>query len=411
MPEPTPRPSIATDEYAERRKKLRRSLKGSVGVVFAGAHDGSLHAEFRPHPHFEYLTGIVDEPGAVLVLDPSSPVEARTEMLFLRPLDPEVEKWDGYRLEIGAALRERTGLKAVFRTSNLPRFLGEAARRSRSLACLHPLANHDQPISPDLEIFRKLAERIPGTSIGDCSEEIAKLRSVKSRGEVAMIQRAADITGKGLEAVMQAIRPGMSEFDVQEVLEHAFRTNGSRGPAFGTIVGSGINSTVLHYKANCGPIEDGDLVCIDSGAAFGGYGADVTRTIPANGTFTERQREIYEIVLKAMNAAIKAVKPGVTIAEIDKAARAIIVRAGYGDFFIHGIGHHLGLETHDVTPDGPLAEGAVVTIEPGIYLPDEKLGVRIEDDLVVTKTGSKNLTAGIPKTVAAIEKAMQRGGA
>jgi len=402
-------PTIPLSDHAARRRRLRTALKKSVAIVFAGEHDAHLPTYYRPHPHFEYLTGLVNEPGAILVLDPGAPTEARRDLLFLRPLNPELEKWDGYRTEVSQALRDETGFKAVFRTTHFPRFLNDAVRRTPSLACVHALAAYDQPVSPDLEIFRKLQERIPGVEIRDATDEMARLRSVKSPAEVAMIQRAADITAAGFAAVMRSTRPGQSEFDLQETLEHAYRTNGSRGPAFGTIAGSGLNSTVLHYKDNDAVVKDGDLICLDSGAAFGGYGADVTRTIPANGRFTDRQAEIYSIVLRAMNAAIKAVKPGVPIAKIDQVARAIIIKAGYGDSFIHGIGHHLGLETHDVSPEGDLKEGAVITIEPGIYLPDEALGVRIEDDVVVTRTGCRNLTAKIPKSVQAIEKAMAEG--
>jgi Xaa-Pro aminopeptidase len=401
-------PGITHAEHARRRKKLLTALRKSVGVIFAGDHAVDLETEFRPHPHFEYLTGVVDEPGAVLVLDPGAPVAARREMLFLEPLNPEVEKWDGYRLEVSQALRDGTGFKAIFRTLSLPRFLLEAARRSGSLACLHPIANHEQPVSPDLALFRKVAERLPGAEIIDRTDEVPKLRAVKSAAEVKMIDRAIEITRLGFIAAGGALKPGRSEFDVQEALEHAYRDNGSRGPAFGSIVGAGVNSTVLHYRANRETIGRSDVVCIDSGAGFGGYGADITRTFPANGRFTKRQREIYDIVLKAMNAAIRAVKPGAKINDLDRVARAIIVKAGYGDYFIHGIGHHLGLETHDTAPDAPLREGNVITVEPGIYIPDEAIGVRIEDDVLVTKTGNRNLSAKIPKTAAAVEK-MVRG--
>ena len=160
---------------------------------------------------------------------------------------------------------------------------------------------------------------------------------------------------------------------------------------------------MLHYRANDATLAKGDVVCIDSGASYGGYGADITRTLPVGGVFSARQREIYDLVLKAEMAAIKTVKAGATFAAIDKAARSVIGRAGYADAFIHGIGHHLGLETHDVTPSGPLPEHAVITIEPGIYLPDEKIGVRIEDDVVVTKTGCRNLSQRIPKKASEIE--------
>ncbi len=399
-------PVIAHAEFAKRRDALRRKLKNAVGVVFAGEYDSHSDTPFEPHPHFVYLTGVTDEPGAVVVLDPLSPVKARQDMLFLRPLNPEVEKWDGYRLEIGKQLRDRVGFKAVFRLGQLPRFLGEAARRAGTCACLHPLAQYDQPVSPDLGIFQKLAERIPGLSIVDQSETIASMRAVKSSAEVAMIQKAVDVTARGFDTVIRSISPGMNEFAVQETIEHAFRANGARQTSFSTIAGSGVNSTVLHYRANDQQLEDGELVLIDAGAVYGGYRGDITRTYPVNGTFTDRQREIYEIVLRAEEAAIKAAKPGMRMAELDKVARDIINKAGYGDSFIHGLGHHLGLETHDVTPDEPLKAGAVITIEPGIYLPDEKIGVRIEDDVLITSRGSRNLSKAIPKRVTDIERIM-----
>jgi Xaa-Pro aminopeptidase len=399
-------PSISLSEYGERRKAVGAALKRSIGLVFAGEIEDPLHDTFRPHPHFEYLTGVVDEPGAVLLIDPSHPVAARREVLFLRPLNPELEQWDGLRLGLGEPLRKRAGIKTIHRTTHLARFLLEAATRSKSLACLHPLASHVQPVSPDLALFRKLAERIPGAVIEDESELLARLRSIKSKAEVAMIERAIEITRMGFIAAARRMRAGLNEFDIQETLEHTYRENGSRGPAFGTIAGTGINSTVLHYRANDRELTKGEVVCIDSGAEYRGYGADITRTYPVNGSFTKRQREIYDIVLASQEAAIRAVKAGVTLARIDQAARAVIVKAGYGDAFIHGTGHHLGLETHDATPSGPLREGAVITIEPGIYLSGEKLGVRIEDDVVVTKTGCRNLSARIPKKAAEIEKQM-----
>jgi Xaa-Pro aminopeptidase len=393
-------------EYAARREKTLATLKGAVGLIFAGNDDPNSLPPFRPHPHFEYLTGVVDEPRAVLLLDPSHPVATRRAMLFLAPLNRERERWDGYRPEVGQALRDRTGFQSIFRTDILPRMLATAAARSKRLACLHPLANYSQPVSPDLALFKKVAERVPGVVIDDRSSVLAKMRAAKSGREIALIQRAVDITGFGFEAMMRSIRPDLNEFDVQEIIEHTYRTHGGREVAFPTIAGSGVNSTVLHYRANDRPLTDGDLICVDSGATFGGYAADITRTMPVNGRFTKRQREIYETVLKAEIAAIRAVKRGVTLAKIDDAARRVITRAGFGDHFIHSIGHHLGLETHDVDPEQPLREGAVITIEPGIYIPAEPIGVRIEDDVVVTKEGARNLSSKIPKTVAAIERVM-----
>ncbi len=399
-------PCIGPAEFRSRRDRILQTLDDAVGLVSAGdaGHDDGV---FRPHADFEYLTGIVDEPGAMLLLDPTNPDERRRSMLFLKPLNRERERWDGYRPEISAALRERLGIEAIFRTDTMPRALNTAVRRSHRMACLHTPSMYTQPVSVDLMIFRKVAERIPGAAIEDRGEALAKMRSVKSPGEVALIQQAIDITGVGFAAMLRTVRPGVGEYEVQETIEHAYRDRGSRSPAFATIVGSGVNSTVLHYVANDQTLTDGDLVCVDSGAVFGGYAADVSRTVPVSGTFSKRQREIYELVLEAETAAIEAIKPGVTFAELDDAARGVITGAGYGDYFIHSIGHHLGLETHDATPDGPLEQGAVVTIEPGIYIPDEKIGVRIEDDVLVTKTGSKNLSAGIPKSVSDVEEAME----
>jgi Xaa-Pro aminopeptidase len=287
--------------------------------------------------------------------------------------------------------------------------LHDSARRAKKLACLHPLAQHTQPVSPDLAIFRKICERIPGVTIDDRSDLVAQMRCVKSKPEIAALQQAIDITAHGFHAAMKGLKPGMNEFDLQELIEHAYRLHGARTLSFPTIAGAGVNSTVLHYRANDQPIGKDDLVCIDSGAKWLGYSADVTRTLPAGGKFNKRQREVYEVVLKAQLAAIKAVKPGARMSQVDTAARKVISTAGFGDYFIHGIGHHLGLDTHDITPLGdlPLKPGCVVTIEPGIYIPCEKIGVRIEEDVLVTATGNRVLSAKITKTVREIEQIMR----
>ncbi len=399
--------SITLGEYAARRTKLLKQLKDCVGLVFAGDADASIHGEFRAHANFEYLTGITNEAGAILLLDPQNPIEDRRVLLFLKPLNPELEKWDGFRMEISSALKAQYGIKTVMRTTAFARFLLEATKRSKRFALLHSLAPHTAPVSPDLDVFRKCAERIPGASIVDQSQLLAVMRAAKSKAEIALMQRAADVTAAGYSAVLKQLKPGMTEFDVQEVIEHGYRSNGSRRAAYHTIAGGGFNATVLHYHGNRAPLASGDLILIDSGADFNGYACDVTRTFPVNGKFTKRQREIYSIVLDAQLAAIAATKAGVTFASIDKAARDVITKAGYADAFFHGTGHHLGLEVHDITPDGVIPENAVVTIEPGIYLPSENFGVRIEDDILVTKkSGGTNLTAAIPKSIDAIERAM-----
>jgi Xaa-Pro aminopeptidase len=399
---------IPLTAYAARRAQVLKSLKDSVALVFAGDADASLHGEFRAHPHFQYLTGITDEAGAILLLDPLNPVEARRSILFLKPLNPELEKWDGFREEISLKLKTKYGFGTIVRTTGFARFLLEATKRAKRYALLHPIAAHTAPVSPDLEVFRKSAERTPGSSFVDHTQLLAVMRAAKDTHELALMQTAANITAKGYAAVLDGLKPGLTEFDVQELAEHAYRTNGSRKTAYGTIAGGAFNATVLHYHGNRELLRDGDLILIDSGADYMGYACDVTRTFPVGGRFTKRQREIYEIVLEAQLAAIAATKAGTTFAAIDKAARDVITKAGYGDAYFHGTGHHLGLEVHDITPEGPVPENAVITIEPGIYLPAENFGVRIEDDILVTKkAGGVNLTAAIPKTVAEIERAMR----
>lgn len=400
-------PTILHEEFAQRRQRVLGQLKNAAGLVLAGEHDVSLHDAYRPHAHFEYLTGITDEPGAMLLLDPTNAVESRRATLLLKPLNPELEKWDGFRHELGSALRARTGMGTVMRTTMLPRLLLESARRTRKLACLMPTAAYNAPVSADLEIFRRQAERLPGLVIEDRTEIIAEMRSAKSAAEIACVEHAGAITAHGFLAAMRGMRPGLNEFDVQEMVEHGYRTNGARALAFRTIAGSGFNATVLHYHSNDQPLVAGDLMVLDSAARHAGYSADVTRTLPVSGKFTKRQRELYEVVLKAQKAAIGAARAGSTLAKIDAAARAVITKAGLGDAFIHGTGHHLGLETHDVSPDAPLRDGAIITIEPGIYLPEERVGIRIEDDVVITRTGARVLTAQIPKTVADVERAMR----
>ncbi|MDZ4831213.1 MAG: Xaa-Pro peptidase family protein [Phycisphaerae bacterium] len=402
--------AIPLSEFAERRAKVLAALKDpkgdAIGLVFAGDGEASLDHGWRPHPHFEYLTGINDEAGAVLLLDPKNPVESRRAILFLRPLNPELEKWDGFRDTISSKLRERYGVGTIMRTTALARFVTEAAKRARRLACLHPFSAYNAPVSPDLVIFRSISERIPGVATEDRTHVIAQMRARKSPAEVSVMRRAIEITARGYEAVLSAIRPGANEFDVQEAIEHAYKTHGARNTAYRTIAGSGFNATVLHYHANNQPLADGDLICIDSGAAYFGYSADVTRTYPANGKFSKRQRELYEIVLASELAGIAAAKVGATLMDVDKACRDVITKAGHGDWFIHGAGHHLGLETHDITPDEPLDVGAVITVEPGIYIPDEKIGIRIEDDVLVGKTKPTVLSLMIPKSVTEIEKLM-----
>ncbi|HEY5529257.1 MAG TPA: Xaa-Pro peptidase family protein [Thermoleophilia bacterium] len=405
----TPGLPISVNEYARRRDRVLEALDGAAAVVLAGTETSSpsLQARWKTDRMFWYLTGLDHESSAALVFDPTAEDPDRRITLFLRPRDPEMERWDGSRDPLGAALKERTGFANISRTNYLPGKLADAARRSKRLACLHPFVSYTADISPDLDIFKKICERIPNVSIEDRTQVLPAMRAVKSPAELALIERAVAATTAGYDAALRFIRPGVAEAKIAETLTAAFLEHDAE-PAFGPIVGSGLNGTVLHHIDNDAVVEDGDLIVIDYAAAYRGYASDVTRILPAGGAFTPEQREIYEIVLNANLAAIEAARPEVTITEVQAAAFKVIDRAGYGDYVIHGIGHQLGIEVHDVTPDGPLVVGMVMTIEPGIYLPDRRLGVRIEDDIFLTERGNVNLTAGIPKTVADVEAAMAR---
>jgi Xaa-Pro aminopeptidase len=398
--------AIGLGEYVERRARVLRALKGAVGVVFAGDGQAPLVGRWRPDSHFLYLTGIENEPGAAILFDPGAEDPDRRCVLFLRPLDPEQERWDGYREEISSALRIRTGFSKVMRATMLPALLSRAARRSRRLACLHPFAPYTGSVSPDLATFRKVAERMVGVGIEDQTQLLPSLRAVKSKNEISLMRQAALATALGYAAAAKIIRAGVSETDIQHALEDGYRRNGATGPAYNSIVGAGFNGTVLHYTDNKAVVADGDLIVIDSGAAFGGYACDVTRTFPVSGRFTPDQRELYEIVLKAQVAAIRAARPGARWHDVDRASRRVIEDAGLGDAYIHSVGHQLGMEVHDASPDGPLKAGMVITIEPGVYLPEQRLGVRIEDDILITPSGSTILTGAIPKKASEVEEFM-----
>jgi Xaa-Pro aminopeptidase len=410
---------IGAAEFAARRERVLAALGRSVGVVFAGEGSAPLRGAWEANRHFLYLTGIHDEPGAAVLLDPGAETAERRAVLFLRPLNPEADRWEKVRGEISADLKRRTGFGAVMRTTMLPRMLTEAARRAAGrggrLACLHPLAVYDAPVGPDLAVFRKVAERVPGAAVEDRTQVLARLRAVKSAAELRLMRRAVEATAAGFVAAARAIRPGVRESAVQGAMERAWRAAGARGAAYNPIVGSGLSGTILHYMSNEGVARAGELMVIDAGAEFGApgaaYAADVTRTFPVSGHFTTEQREVYEVVLAALRAGFRAARPGARmLRDVDAAARGVIERAGFGDAFIHGIGHPLGLEVHDPPVDGALKAGMVVTVEPGIYLPERRMGVRIEDDVLITRRGSENLTAMIPRTAREVEAAMGSAG-
>jgi len=398
---------IALKELKARRQKVAKLLKDRVGLVFAGEHSASLRGDWEPSVEFFYLTGIANEPGAALLLDPSHPNPRRREVLLFRSRDPEDEAWHGIREGISPQWRDRLGVGTVFRTNRLNWLLTEAAARTGQLATLHEPKPAPSGVNPDLKAYRLAAERVPGVAIESLWREFYQLIAAKSPSEQRLVQRAVDATMAGVRAAAREIRPGANEGAVIRRLQTTFAEHGGEGNAFNPIAGSGVNATVLHYGANNRTMEDGDMLVLDSGTKYAGYCADITRTFPVNGTFNSTQADAYELVLKAMRASIKACTPGTWMHDVDMAAREIIDKAGYGHAFYHGIGHHMGLSVHDVDPKTPLRKDAIVTIEPGLYLPDENIGIRIEDDILVTSGAPVNMSKALPVDRKGVEGLMQ----
>jgi Xaa-Pro aminopeptidase len=403
------KPFIPTAEYAARRQTLLSELGGAAAVVFAGDGHAPLKGRWFPDRNFYYLTGIADEPGAAVLFDPSAEDPKKQITLFLRPVNPEVDRWDGYRDEISTHLKASTGFSHIMRNGSLAAVLTQAARRTKRLACLHAFTTYPAPVSPDLAAFRQVAERVLGVTIDDRTQLLPTLRAGKSEAEIACMEMAIAGTTEGYANVLKMLAPGMNEADVDAALAAGFRAKGAPEAAYNSIVGGGIRGTVLHYMANNNELVDGELVVIDAGASYENYASDVTRTFPINGTFTERQAEIYDVVLRSLDAGIAAATAGVTNGHIDRVCRAVIEDAGFGDYFPHGAGHPLGLDVHEAGPDGPLLPGMVITIEPGIYIAAENLGIRIEDDILITESGGINLTGHIPRTREQIESALRNG--
>ncbi|MEO1008504.1 MAG: Xaa-Pro peptidase family protein [Planctomycetota bacterium] len=394
-------------EIKTRRERVAAQLDGGAAVVFAGEHSPSLRGDWEPAIEFLYLTGLADEPNAALVLDPTNPNPRRREVLLLRSRDPEDEQWHGIRESISPEMRDRFGVGTVFRTSRLHWLLTDAAARAGRLVCLHAPRPAPAPINADLAAYRRAAERVPGVSIHAGWQRLRTLIAAKSPAERTLIQVAVDATIAGVRAAAREIRPGASEGAVVRTLQATFAEHGGEGNAFNPIAGSGINATVLHYGANDRVMQDGDMLVLDSGTKIGGYCADITRTFPVNGTFSSTQADAYELVLEAMRAAIEASTVGTWMHDVDMAAREVIDKAGYGHAFFHSIGHHLGLTVHDPDPQQPLAEDAVITIEPGLYLPEENIGIRIEDDIHVTTQGPRNLSRDLPLDRKGVEGLMR----
>jgi len=412
-----------TEQYHARRADLRKALGEGVTVLFGRTEDREedLRTGFFQESNFYYLTGW-QEPGAILLLAPL-PEDSKTpgyeakaklprEILFLPERNPDQEKWTGRKLgPSDPDAKNITGFEAVMPAE---RFESELRKVLEAYPRLYTLV--DQPSTARL---RQLA---PLRDISGAALAIAKLRMHKSPEEIALIEHATDVTLEAHRTAWQRAAPGLYEYQIAAAMLDVYQDAGCERSAYAPIVGSGPNSVYLHYSRNSRRMDAGEVLLMDVGAECAGYASDITRTIPVGGKFTRRQREIYEIVLGAQKAAIAAVKPGQSLSKtvpnslyhiaydyIDSHGKDLHGES-LGKYFTHGLGHHVGLDVHDAyDPSVQLEAGMVITIEPGIYIPEENLGVRIEDMVLVTEHGAKLLSAALPREPGEVEKLVGRG--
>jgi len=413
-------------EYAARRARLLAQVDGPVILFgFTGKENTLEFLRFQQEENFYYLTGHNEE-GAAVLLVPAAPAgktySGPSEVLFLPPKNARAERWNGPRLAPGdPGVAEATGFKDVRPFADLGPLAAQLAHTFPKMYTELP-----QPRDtgyPHAQVWSDwLRKQAPGAQLEDASGRIGALRQIKSPGEIELLTRAIEVSLDAHIEAMKMMRPGLFEYQVAARMQFVHADEGCTEEAYAPIVGAGFNSTVLHYDSLEAKIADGDVVLLDVACAQDGYAADITRTLPANGHFTARQREIYEIVLGAQNATIAAAKPGVKPTGRDAGS---LFRVAYdyidshgkdrngkplGQYFIHGVSHHVGLNVHDAgDPGRPLEAGMLLTVEPGIYIPEEKLGVRIEDIILVTDSGAKLLSGRLPRNADEVEAVMGQG--
>jgi Xaa-Pro aminopeptidase len=419
---------------------MRRMQPHSVAIIPAAreaTRSNDTNYRFRQDSDFFYLTGF-EEPDAIAMIKPG---ETHEYALFVRPRDPEREIWDGRRAGVEGAKSE-FGAHVAFPiqefNTKLPEILNEAETLYYRLGVNRDL---DNTIIGEISRMRGLNRKPihPPQTIIDPATIIHELRVIKSPEELEIMQTAANIAAEAHCEAMKAVRPGMQEYEVEALIEQIFRRRGAAGPAYTSIVGAGANATVLHYINNDGVLSDGELLLVDAGAEYKGYASDITRTFPINGRYSKAQREIYDLVLKAQMSCVEMVRPGVTHDQLKQHSIEVLtegmVELGllqgepeqlikdktYEKFYMHGLGHMLGIDVHDVgryyygKDSRALEPGVVMTVEPGIYIaPDTQdvpekylgIGVRIEDDVLCTNNGPRVLTNKVPKQAEEIESLM-----
>jgi len=413
--------------YAQRRAKLAANADAPVILSgLTGREEDSQAYIFAQEDNFYYLTGHNEEEAGIILLPPADSrakkddFQGPREILFLPSKNPGREKWNGVRMSPSdPGIQARTGFADVRPFSEMRATIEKLARFYPAFYTILPYEKELGGFPHEKETVDWLKLAVPQANLKDIRTNITDLRLIKSPTEMAFIRQAIDLSLDAHFAAFKMMRPGLWEYQVAAKMVEVHAMGGSEAEAYAPIVGAGPNSTALHYDRLGRKIQEGDIVVMDVGAQYSGYAADITRTVPANGKFTPRQREIYDIVLGAQNAALAALKPG---ADMCRKGKQSLYKISYdyinshgkdqngkplGQYFIHGLGHNIGLDVHDPGDScKPLMPGQVVTVEPGIYIPEENLGVRIEDDVLITETGYELLSSKLPRSAEEIEAIM-----
>ena len=415
---------LSKEFHAGRRDALRKLMPDSTVAVFFSAsvknRSNDVDYEFHQDPNFYYLTGL-NEPGAVLLVFKNVikfDSISGNEVLFLQEKNKTAQRWTGKTLGIDGA-KKTLGFQNVFSSSSFSEF---------KLDSFKEMYVFEQKKESEGELKRNFFKKqYSNVNIYSLKEYMEKLREIKTKEELILMRKAIDITCEALNEVMKAIEPGMKEFDAEAIIEYFFKSKGAEDAGYPSIVGGGDNSCILHYTSNRKSLVSKDMLVCDVGAEYHGYTADVTRTYPVNGTFSANQKAIYNIVLEAQTAGIEKCKPGEDFRAPHNAATEVIQKKllelgiikqpkEIAEYFFHGTSHYLGLDVHDMGTHGKLQPNSVITVEPGIYISpgslcDEKwwgIGIRIEDDVLITESGSEVLSECVPKTVDEIELLMKK---
>ncbi len=408
--------------FEAHRSQLGSFLEvGDMAILFSGKAPKSTadaHYSFLPNKNFYYFTGCTQEQFIVALIKTEAGFETT---LFIEKPDYDVEKWVGRKLTKESATKI-SGITDIQYLDTFITWVGKSVyngKVERLFLDLEKLS-WDEDDSPAAAFAREFTKRYPFVTIKSLHFILCELRVIKADKEVDLVKKAIDITQIGLDNILKMLKPGAFEYELEATFAYHIRMNGAERCSFETIAASGGDGVILHYVENSKQVKDGDLVLLDLGAQYDQYAADISRTYPVNGKFTDRQKQIYNSVLKGQQAVIDAMKPGIPFEDLNvicqktltkelKAIGLIKEDSELSKYYYHGVSHYLGLDVHDIgSRNGLLKPGMILTVEPGLYIAEENIGIRIEDDVLITESGNEVLSIGIPKTVEAIEALMEK---